>query len=85
MFEWSFERQKSKLNKWKRVFHVERTASIKKQKSKGAWWVKDPQVLMYNQSPVAKGKKNWKVMRPERDSEGPIVLSKEFYEFYSLS
>lgn len=30
MFEWSFERQKSKLNKWKGVFHVDRTACIKK-------------------------------------------------------
>lgn len=68
-FEWGFERQNSQLNKWKRVFHVERTtACVKKQKSKRAWWVKDLPVLMYNQSPVGKGKRNWKVIRPEREA-----------------
>lgn len=65
VFEWSFERQDSPLNKWKRVFHVERTACMKKQKSKRAWWVKDLQAAVYNQSPACKSKKNWKVIRLE--------------------
>lgn len=33
MFEWSFERQDSQLNKWKSLY-AERTARVKKQKPK---------------------------------------------------